>query len=340
MKTKNALIAWPPALFLLLAFASAWAGPVNGNNDTLTIAPSFRWSGGEADNNGGVSADLEGAFAPRLDLENGNAVTAHFGSAVPIPTLTPTPTSTLTPTPTATNTATPTETPTSTFTPTSTSTFTPTPTSTFTPTWTPTPTSTATPTFSVQVDPTQWTLRIEEQKQVSVWITGTDDHRVTFAVNGAIGGNEMTGTIDEAGLYTAPSMVPAPAQMTITATLMADVSKQAAAVFTIQPIIHVTASQDSAMAGQSVQFEGSLRGLSNTTLVWSVNGIVGGNATVGTITQEGLYQAPASIPRRRIVVIRASSQADGSYFAEYELTLLPQPSLYILDGQGGVKRLE
>ncbi len=334
MKTKNALIAWPPALFLLLAFASAWADPVNGNNDNLTIAPSFRWSGGEADNDGGVSADLEGAFAPRLDLENGNAVTAHFGSFVPIPTLTPTPTSTLTPTPTAT------ETPTATFTPTSTSTFTPTPTSTATPTWTPTPTSTATPTFSVQVDPTQWTLRIEEQKHVSVWVTGTDDRQVTFAVNGAIGGNEITGTIDEAGLYTAPSMVPAPAQVTITATLMADPGKQAAAVFTIQPIIHVAASQDSAMPGQSVQFEGSLRGLSNTTLVWSINGIVGGNAMVGTITQEGLYQAPASVPRRRTVVIRASSQTDGSYFAEYELILLPQPSLYILDGQGSVKRLE
>lgn len=340
MNTKSALIAWPLALLWLSAFASAWAGPVNGNNDTVTLAPSFRWSGGEAANDGGISADLEGAFAPRLDLENGNAVTAHFGSVVPISTLTPTPTATLTPTPTATNTATPTQTPTATFTPTSTSTFTPTPTSTATPTWTPTPTSTATPTFSVQVDPMQWTLRIEEQKQVSVWVTGTDDRRVTFAVNGVIGGDETLGTIDAAGLYAAPSMVPSPAQVSITATLMADPGKLASAVFAIQPIIHVDASQDSAMAGQNVQFEGYLRGLANTNLVWSVNGVVGGNPALGTITQEGLYQAPASIPRRRTVIIRASSEVDGSYYAEYELTLLPQPSLYILDGQGGVRRLE
>jgi hypothetical protein len=27
MKTKNALIAWPPALLWLLAFAPAWRGP-------------------------------------------------------------------------------------------------------------------------------------------------------------------------------------------------------------------------------------------------------------------------------------------------------------------------
>ncbi len=340
MKTKYALIAWPPALFLLLAFAPAWAGPVNGNNDNLTIAPSFRWSGGVEGNQGGVSAELEGAFAPRLDMENGNAVTAHFGSIVPIPTLTPTPTSTFTSTPTATDTSTPTQTPTATFTPTSTSTFTPTPTSTATPTWTPTPTSTATPTFSVQVDPTQWTLRLEDRKQISVWITGTDDRRVTFAVNGVIGGNEMTGIIDEAGLFTAPSMFPSPAQVTITATLMADVSKQAAALFAIQPIIQIESSQDYAMAGQSVQFQGSLRGLSNTALIWSVNGVVGGNATLGTITQEGLYRAPVTIPRRMTVVIRAVSEADGNYFAEYELTLLPQLSIYILDGQGSITRLE
>ena len=42
-------------------------------------------------------------------------------------------------------------------------------------------------------------------------------------------------------------------------------------------------------------------------VVWSVNGIVGGNATVGTISTGGLYTAPASPPPGGAVTIRATS---------------------------------
>ena len=35
---------------------------------------------------------------------------------------------------------------------------------------------------------------------------------------------------------------------------------------------------------------------STDTVTWSVAGVTGGNATVGTITTGGLYQAPATVP--------------------------------------------
>ena len=35
---------------------------------------------------------------------------------------------------------------------------------------------------------------------------------------------------------------------------------------------------------------------SGTGVTWSVNGVVGGSATVGTITTGGAYTAPASVP--------------------------------------------
>ena len=50
-------------------------------------------------------------------------------------------------------------------------------------------------------------------------------------------------------------------------------------------------------------------GAVNTALVWSVNGVTGGSATVGTISATGLYTAPAS---PGICTVAAASQADPS----------------------------
>src|SRR5262245_61372826 len=45
--------------------------------------------------------------------------------------------------------------------------------------------------------------------------------------------------------------------------------------------------------------------ISPNTITWSVNGIVGGDATVGTISPAGLYQPPAVIPAANVLTIAA-----------------------------------
>jgi hypothetical protein len=45
-------------------------------------------------------------------------------------------------------------------------------------------------------------------------------------------------------------------------------------------------------AGDSTTFSAQMTGLQSESLTWSVNGIAGGNATVGTITTGGMYTAP------------------------------------------------
>jgi len=47
---------------------------------------------------------------------------------------------------------------------------------------------------------------------------------------------------------------------------------------------------------QTVQYTAMTTGLMDTKVTWKVNNIVGGNSQVGTITQNGLYTAPAMIP--------------------------------------------
>ena len=48
--------------------------------------------------------------------------------------------------------------------------------------------------------------------------------------------------------------------------------------------------------GQKLQYTATVAGLANKTVTWKVNGIAGGNSTIGTITAGGLYKAPSSVP--------------------------------------------
>jgi hypothetical protein len=64
--------------------------------------------------------------------------------------------------------------------------------------------------------------------------------------------------------------------------------------------------------GQTQQFTATVTGNSNTNVTWSVNGVGGGNSTVGTITSGGLYTAPTLAPSSPSVTIAATSQADSS----------------------------
>src|SRR5689334_13022660 len=48
-----------------------------------------------------------------------------------------------------------------------------------------------------------------------------------------------------------------------------------------------------------------------TGVTWSVNGITGGNSSVGTVTQAGLYTAPMSVPAQNVVTVTATSTPSG-----------------------------
>jgi len=64
-------------------------------------------------------------------------------------------------------------------------------------------------------------------------------------------------------------------------------------------------------AGSTFQYLASLTGAgTNTAVKWAVNGIPNGNATLGTITQGGMYQAPATVPVPNTIQVQATSLAD------------------------------
>ena len=70
---------------------------------------------------------------------------------------------------------------------------------------------------SVTVSPATANVQEGSQQQFTATVSGTSDNTITWQVNGVTGGNSSVGTISGTGLYTAPSVIPNPASVTITA---------------------------------------------------------------------------------------------------------------------------
>ncbi|MFL6307653.1 MAG: hypothetical protein ACJ72H_29320 [Candidatus Sulfotelmatobacter sp.] len=180
--------------------------------------------------------------------------------------------------------------------------------------------SSAAPVTLLLNGPTSVTLGTSAQYAATV--TGTSNTTVNWSVNGVAGGSATVGYISAAGLYTAPASASASVMVTITATSVAASSvSQSLAVALAAPIntpgsdptITLTLSGATSLTlGASVQYAAIVTGTSDTAVTWSVDGIVGGDTSVGSISAKGFYTAPASLPQSSKVAITATSKADPS----------------------------
>jgi hypothetical protein len=181
--------------------------------------------------------------------------------------------------------------------------------------------------------------------QFTATIVSPTSTTVTWSVNNILGGNSTVGTISSSGLYIAPAAVPNPATVTVRCTSSAETNPYGSAIVTITPpvvnaVVAVAPTDSSTPAGTSVQFTATVTGTTNTAVTWSVNGVAGGNSTVGTINNAstaGLYTAPTAVPNPPTVVVTATSQADTSQMASTTLTLTASNTapLYVNFGLNG-----
>ena len=74
--------------------------------------------------------------------------------------------------------------------------------------------------------------------------------------------------------------------------------------------VTVAPQSPTAVVSQTVAFQATVTGTTNTAVIWEVNGVAGGNSTVGTISTLGTYTAPATVPNPSTVTVSAVSQAD------------------------------
>ena len=93
------------------------------------------------------------------------------------------------------------------------------------------------------------------------------------------------------------------------------------------PSITVTGSGQVRL-GATDSFTATVTGLSDGTVTWQVNGIAGGNKTVGTISSTGVYTPPSAIPSNNVVTVSAVSTASPSTSGSAQVSILnPIPSV-------------
>lgn len=135
------------------------------------------------------------------------------------------------------------------------------------------------------------------------------------------------GTITQTGLYTAPPTRPSPNSFVIMATSAVNPASFGILGVQISSGITVTFSTPSAISmatSETYTLTATVRGTTNTALVWAVDGMAGGNSTDGTIAPSGqdsaIYTAPSTVPSGSITVT-ATSAADSSVSATATLTV-------------------
>src|SRR6185369_7061992 len=181
------------------------------------------------------------------------------------------------------------------------------------------------PSVSISVSPTQAALQVGKAQQFTSSVSGSTNTSVTWSVNGVTGGNSTVGTISTTGLYAAPGAVPSGSSVNVKATSAADPTKSASAAVSIvaaPTAVSVSVSPTSATVtgGNSQQFSATVSGTSNTSVMWAVNGIQGGNSTLGSISSTGMYSAP-SCPSQSSVTVTATSSYDSSASANASVAI-------------------
>lgn len=101
--------------------------------------------------------------------------------------------------------------------------------------------------------------------------------------------------------------------------------------------VEITPSAISVLLGESVSFSASVANTSDASVIWSVNGVVGGSTQAGTISADGLYMAPADLPAGGMVQVTATSHADSSKSATAAITVSSDISLALSLANGNVE---
>ena len=143
----------------------------------------------------------------------------------------------------------------------------------------------------------------------------------------------------DSATYTAPGTPPSPNTVTVTVTPQADPSKKTQATLAIGAGVNVNVSPSTATlaANHRVTLNAQVNGTSNAGVIWSVNGIAGGNTAFGQICAVGSnpcqtvtnttapqveYLAPGAIPLPNPVSVAAVSAADSTKSASAQVTVL------------------
>lgn len=92
--------------------------------------------------------------------------------------------------------------------------------------------------------------------------------------------------------------------------------------FTVKPTISITLTPATATvtSGASKQFTATVTGTTDQSVLWKLEGA---GASVGTLSDTGLYSVPSTFTGTALVIVKVTSLADTTQFATATVTVLP-----------------
>ena len=146
----------------------------------------------------------------------------------------------------------------------------------------------------VMVTPVNASILTTGSQQFSAVVENSTNPTVTWKVDGVVSGNATVGRITTGGMYSPPATA---GTHTITATSVETPTKSGSVTLTVSLpgiAVRVTPADASISMLASQQFTAAVEYSTNTAVTWKVDGVEGGNASVGRITTDGLYSPPSS----------------------------------------------
>jgi Bacterial Ig-like domain (group 2)/Galactose oxidase, central domain len=175
--------------------------------------------------------------------------------------------------------------------------------STSSPTPTPPP-----PLLSVTIRPDSVTVVRGATQSFAATVTGTTNTAVTWSVQENLGG-----TIDSAGLYTAPQDTDGTFHVVATSQANSAAKGIAAAVVVAQPQLTISPVTVTLIPGGTQAFTAAVAGLANSGVTWTIQETGG-----GLISGAGLYTAPNAVGFYHLV---ATSVEDTTVIARSTITV-------------------
>jgi serine protease len=124
---------------------------------------------------------------------------------------------------------------------------------------------------------------------------------------------------DDAGRQDTADVAISSTSATTTAPANANSGKCPSSVLPVT--VAVTPPTQTVLTGAMQTFMATVTNSANTAVTWSVNGVAGGNSTVGMISTAGVYTAPTSVPSPATVTVKATSVADSTKSASAQVTI-------------------
>ena len=102
-----------------------------------------------------------------------------------------------------------------------------------------------------------------------------------------------------------------------------------ARAFRVLGQLAVTPAATTVRVSDHATFVATEAGSSVSTVRWSVNGLPGGEQIIGTITADGVYTAPGTVPVPPTVTITATHQDDATLTASASVSIIPPLALLV-----------